>query len=266
VALADETLEEIVSQRTWLEAKVFRRLAALLGQSTGHLRDVANLVAMHTGRVAVELGTRRAELMTLCVRAFNSYLRTTINDKDMRTAYYLQNQYRLVAERLLEIHDTAGVDEIAAHFEYYGQLAYRAGLSFLLETAAHDIAQLIGAALRTHDAAVDGLLDRLLDLDQEVREEAQEESLLGVRRAQIRMATVLIHGGHVERARRIAQDLKLERWERLERLRDGMLRDERAQYWELIDRGMNFAYLAPELRPHLETLFGWIRREPAAAQ
>ena len=259
VALADESLAEMAADGTWLEAKIFRRLVALVGQSAGQLRDVANLVTIHTQRIAVELGSRREALMTLCIRAFNSYLRTTLNARDMRTAYYVQNQYRLVAEHLLETRDSVRAHEIAGHFEYYGQLAYRAGLPFLLETAAHDIAQLVAAALDTHDAVVDRLLDRLLDLDQEIREEAQEESLLGVRRAQIRMAALLIHRGQTERARRIARDLELERWERLQRLREGLLKDERLQYWELIDRGMNFAYLPPELRPHLATLFEWIR-------
>src|SRR5690606_10377368 len=160
------------------------------------------------------------------IRAFNSYLRTTINGHDMRTAYYLQNQYRLVAEHMLEDPDPARVGEIAGYLEYYGQLAYRAGLPFLLETAAHDIAQLIAHALDARDAAVGGLLAGLLDLDQDVREEAQEESLLGVRRAQIRTAALLIHRGQPERARRIAEDLEHERWERLERLRDGLLRDQ----------------------------------------
>jgi hypothetical protein len=199
--------------------------------------------------------------MTGCTRAFNSYLRTALNGQDMRTAYYIQNQYRLTAEALLAVPDPARVDEIAGHLAYYGQLAYRARMPFLLETAAHDLAQLLVAALGRDDRVIDTLLDRLLDLDQEVREEAQEESLLGVRRAQIRIATVLIDLGQHERARRIARDLALERPERLQRLRQGLEQDERPQYWELIDRGVNFAYLAPELRRHLPLLFEWIAAE-----
>ncbi|HEX7037083.1 MAG TPA: DUF2254 family protein [Pseudomonadales bacterium] len=261
VALADETLEEIATHGVWLETKVLRRLVALVGQSTGQLRDVANLIAIQTRRLAVGPGLRRPELMTVCVRAFNSYLRTALNAKDMRTAYYVQNQYRLVAEALLAVPDAARVEEIAGHLGYYGQLAYRAGMPFLLETAAHDLAQLLAAALDRDDAVVDALLDRLLELDQEVREEAEEESLLGVRRAQIRTATMLLARGQHERARRIARDLAPERPERLRRLRHGLETDERPQYWELIDRGMNFAYLAPELRRHLPTLFDWIAAE-----
>lgn len=42
------------------------------------------------------------ELLELCIRCFNSYLRTTINARDPRTTYYLMNQYRLLAECLLE--------------------------------------------------------------------------------------------------------------------------------------------------------------------
>lgn len=261
VALAAENLEEIEARGIWLETKIFRRLASLVGQSTGHSRDVANLVAMHTQGIAVDVGMERAEIMTLCIRAFNSYLRTTLNAHDMRTAYYIQNQYRQVAERLLAADDPRGVDEIAGHLAYYGQLAYRAGLPFLLETAAHDVSELIRAALiqdARDETLVDRLLERLLGMDQEIREEEKEESLLGIRRAQIKMGALLIHLGEMDRARRIAADLAHERRERLERLREGLLTDERPQYWELIDRGTNFAYLAPELRPHLAVLYGWI--------
>ena len=60
------------------------------------------LIGINTQRIASELGPGFPELLELCLRSFNSYLRTTINARDPRTAYYLMNQYRIVAERLLQ--------------------------------------------------------------------------------------------------------------------------------------------------------------------
>jgi hypothetical protein len=47
--------------------------------------------------------------------------------------------------------------------------------------------------------------------------------------------------------------------ERLEGIRTNLMTEERAQYWEFTDRGVNFGYLVPERRPYLDTLFGWLR-------
>ena len=57
-----------------------------------------------------------------------------------------------------------------------------------------------------------------------------------------------------ERVSRIVEDLKDEKIERLEGIRDGLLSEERQHYWEFTDRGVNFAYLVPERRQYLDPL------------
>ncbi|MDH3643454.1 MAG: DUF2254 domain-containing protein [Gammaproteobacteria bacterium] len=261
VALAAQSIEEIRNQGLWLETKIFRRFLSLLTQASGNSRDVANLIGIHSQRIAVALGSKRPELLTLCVRAFNSYLRATINAHDPRTAYYLMNQYRMVADHLIDTDQNDAALEIAGYFHDYGQLAHGMGTSFLLETAAHDLGQLVERAVRSDSPLIDALLECVLELDQEIKEEYHEESLLGVRRTQIQLATLFLQLGQEDRARRIADDLKGERLERLERLRAEMLVDDRDQFWELIDRGHNFGYLAPDRREFLEPLFVWLRGE-----
>ena len=199
------------------------------------------------------------EMLQLCMRAFNSYLRATINASDVRTAYYLMNQYRDVAEHLMSKGQNEIVLEIADHLGEYGQIAHEAGLSFLLEAATHDVVQLIEFAVTEDGDCVDALLDVLLELDQEIKEESQEESLLGVRRSQIQLVTLFLMLNQTARAQRIIEDLRGERLERLIRLREGLKNDNRPQYWELTDRGANFRYLPPERRPFLEPLFEKLR-------
>lgn len=255
VALGADTLADVRRQRIWLERKVFRRYLSLMGQGAGHARDVANLIGIHTQELACRFGGERPELLALCMHTLNSYLRACINARDPRTAYFLMDQYRLVGEHRLRHDDAASAVTVAGFLREYGQIAHKMGISFLLETAAYDVTKLIEVALDTGSPGADPLLDCLLSLDQQIREESHEDSLLGVRRSQIQLgARLLAHGDHA-RAERIAADLAGERPERLERLRQGLLQDDRDQFWELMDRGGNFAYLAPELRPFLAGLF-----------
>lgn len=255
IALADNSLQKIEADRIWLETKVFRQLFALMTLCAGHARQVANLISIDTTRLTIELGDRDTHLLALCMRTINSYLRATINARDARTAYYVMNQYRQVAEHLLQSGRVAQGLEIAGYLREYGQLAHKMNLSFLLEAAAYDVMQLIEFALRYQDASVDRLLDVLLELDLEIKEERLEDSLLGVRRSQLIIAAKLKEQGAQARFERVVADLRQERLERLERLRDGLLTDEREDYWELMDRGSNFGYLAPELRPYLLDTF-----------
>lgn len=261
LALAPSALSQIDSDGTWVEVKIMRQYLSLMGQSVPNSRDVANLIGINTERIATMSIDQSPQLLDLCIRCFNSYLRTTINAGDPRTTYYLMNQYRLLAEGLLEKEMNERVMEVMNHFQYYGQLGYETGQTFLLEAAAHDIAQLLEQSVRTASPLVDDLLALLLELDQEIKSETQEESLLGVRRIQIQVATLFLRMGDEERARRIAADLKQEPLERLLRVHDGLMTEERPQYWEFTDRSVNFGYLAPERRRHLGTLFGWLSEQ-----
>lgn len=255
IALTEDSVEQVAADRIWLETKVFRQLYSLMSQSAGHARDVANLIGINTNLIACDLGGGNPALLRLCVRAFNSYLRATINARDARTAYYLMDQYRDVAEHYMTVENGALVLEIAGYFKLYGQTAHQIGLSFLLDAAAYDVVHLIEKAVHTGSPCVDGLISVLLELDQEIKEEYQEDSLLGVRRSQIQLATLFLKLGDEARVARIVSDLKAERMSRLNRLRQSLEHESRPQYWELTDRGANFSYLAPDRRQFLAPLF-----------
>lgn len=264
IALAPDTMAEVESHGLWLERKILRRYLSLMGQSTGHSGDVANLIAINTQLIASSLGAERPHLLELCRRTFNSYLRTTINARDPRTAYFLMNQYRVLGERLLHQGRQQDAVKVADYLGEYGQLAHRAGLTFLLETAAYDVMQLIEEAVNLGSPALDPLLDRFLQLDREVRADDPEEAgQLSVRRAQIQLATLFMQRGDERRADLVVADLSEENPERLERIRVGLLNDDRPQFWELLDRGANFRYLAPERRAYLAEIFRRLQRRAA---
>ncbi|MEM1231811.1 MAG: DUF2254 family protein [Pseudomonadota bacterium] len=123
ISLEADALSGINQEGLWLELKLFRQLTALFAQAVPRMRDVAQVIAIRTRELAAEqpLGTA-VPLQRLCLQAFNSYLRTSINARDPRTSYYLLSQYRALAQQLALQGERALTREIAQHFQYYGQL------------------------------------------------------------------------------------------------------------------------------------------------
>jgi len=258
VSLAPSALNEVREMQLWFEVKIMRQYLALMDQTVLETRDVANLIAINSQRIGVVALKSGPALLGLTIRCFNSYLRTTIRAEDWRTAYFVMNQYRLLAIELLNHQSLKEVSEIVEHLRYYAIFGHNLGNSFLLEVAAYDMVSLIEEAVTQKSPVVDDLLDRLLELDQEIRDESHEASLLSVRRAQIQLATFFLEHKDEARARRIVEDMKDETSERLQVVRETLMTEDRSQYWEFTDRGVNFSYLEPARRPYLDTLFDWL--------
>ena len=152
-------------------------------------------------------------------RFFNSYLRAAVNAHDLRSAYYVLDQYRLLGEATLAAGDTRRTLEIAGHLRFYGLLALELGQSFLLEAVAYDLARLVEHAVETGRPEAAALLDLFLGVDREPDSPEQEERLRGVRRAQVQLATFFLARGDEPQARRIFEDMKHERRERFSAVR-----------------------------------------------
>jgi hypothetical protein len=257
VALDPTTLDRVARRRTWVELKILRQFQALFGDALHQMRDVAHLVAVHTRRMtlaAFEAGD--AEAGRLCIRFLNTYLRAALNARDVRTGFHLLHEVRLLAEALLDAGHHERAVEVAGSIKFYGQVAFAAQIPFLLETAAHDIGALIERAAERHAPSEEALLAVLLDVDREPDgTRAQETSLRGVRRAQVKVATWYLAAGRADRARRIAADLHGESPQRLAALRADLEAVTDEEYHEMSDRGVHFDWLPPERRAHLAAFF-----------
>ncbi len=256
VSMSPMVIEDVHTSGSWVEVKIFRQYQTLFTSSLNRARDVCSLIALNTRRIAEHgVDGELDMLLGLTIRFFNSFLRAAINSGDLRTGYYLLNQYRLLAEGLLRRGLPRRVPEIAEHFRYYGTISYNKGQPFLLEAVAYDLTQLILCALDCGHGDVDLLLGLLLEVDRESKSDAQEESLLGVRRAQVQLAVRFLAAGEFERVDRICADLATESRHRLIEVRDELMAEDRLHFWEFTDRGINFAYTAPEHRRLLPKLF-----------
>jgi hypothetical protein len=263
VSMQADVIRSIEAQRCWLEMKVLRQFQMLYGETLNRMRDINYLIAINTRKLAENaLRTGQRQTAVIAVKFLNTYLRATLNGQDVRTAYNVLNQYRLLAEFALmnEAHDE--VVEAARRFKYYGQLGFSIGLPFVLETAAFDLCRLNELAFDLSSPCRGELLAIFLEVDKEAEEgHALEASLRGVRKAQIKLATYYLTKGETEAARAIFEDMKNEVKGRLASIRKELEAIESPDFWEISDRGVNFDYLEPDRRNMLETFFNWFEME-----
>jgi hypothetical protein len=258
VGMAPESVDELSEQGTWLEWKIMRQYQTVFNESLNRMRDIGQLVAINTRYLGeAALAAKDEDVLALITKFFNTFLRSTINLRDVRTSFNVLHQYRLLAEQLLHANWNQRTMEVARYFKYYGQLANTGGLSFVNETAAYDLCTLCELAHDKKFTLELELLDTLLEVDKDPETEAQEKSLRGVRKAQIKLATFYLVRGAEKLARRVWRDMEHEAPDRLRSIREEMLQVREKDFWEVIDRGYNFDYLEPERRVQLEVFYSW---------
>lgn len=137
VSMAPEVLRDVSQRRYWVEMKVLRQYQTLYNEALNKMRDINYVVAISTRRIG-ELAMRQKndELVDLVVKFFNTFLRATINARDVRTAYNVLNQYRLFGEALLDYGNGSRAVDVARYFKYYGRLSFDQKQPFVLETVA----------------------------------------------------------------------------------------------------------------------------------
>src|SRR5690606_40203067 len=209
-SMAEDSVAELESSRTWYEFKVLRQYQSIYTEALGTMRDINYVIAINTRHLAeraLELDEREA--LQLSIKFFNTYLRATLNQGDVRTAYTILNQYRMMAEAVLRSGDSATALAIANHIKYYGHVSYQKRLAFVTETVAYDLGALCEVAHDLGAAVEDQLLAAFLEADPKTSEgEVQEASLRGVRKAQLKLATYYLVSGSEELARRVWEDMR----------------------------------------------------------
>ncbi len=263
VSMDAQVLGEVAARRIWFEMKVLRQYQMVYAEALNHMRDIAYVIAINTRLIAEEAARQnQIELLHLSMKFFNTYLRAAINAKDVRTAYNVFNQYRLLAQSLLGWKRGAYSVEIARYFKYYGLISFSSNLPFILETVAYDLCTLNETALDCDSPVMDDLLRIFLRVDKESEGEVQEASLRGVRKAQVKLATYYLLKGDIARARQVYEDMAGEDPMRLASIRDELFGVQSSEYWEITDRGSNFDYLPKERKLKLQEFFSWFTGLP----
>ena len=157
ISVAPAVLDDIEATRTWLDVKILRQYQTLFSHSLNDARDICNLIALNTTELALYGLGKRSGLLQLSLRFLNSFMRASINAKDLRTAYHLMNHYREVAQRLMEAGDEKTTIAVAEYFKYYGQIAYNVGQPFLLEAVTYDLTKVLERAVEVDSPMVDSI-------------------------------------------------------------------------------------------------------------
>lgn len=261
LVMAQEHLQKLEADHVWLEWKILRQYQAIFNDAINRMRDIGQLIAINTRYIGEEaLKHRDDKILGLSLKFFNTYLRAALNNRDVRTAYNVLHQYRQLAEAILRKGSGDEIVDVVGYFRYYGQTANQLGLSFITETAANDLCQLCEAAYQVNFKDQKRLLDTFLDVDKVPENEEEDRALRGVRKAQIKLATYYLDMGADELARYIFEDMESERSERLQSIREEMLSVIERDFWEVSDRGVNFDYLEPSRREHLNTFYSWFKQ------
>jgi hypothetical protein len=262
VAMDPESLQDLEQRRTWVEWKVMRQYLGIYNEALANMRDINYLVAIDTRYIGeAAAAAKDGELIQLVYRFMNSYLRAALNARDVRTAYNILNQYRLLVEAMLR-HGSAGAAvEGVRHMFYYGHVSFDMKLTFVTETVAYDVSTLCQVASELELAQEDEILRMFLELDRPLRVSSQETALLGVRKAQVKLAAYYLsqdRANSEQKARLIAKDMESEPAERLVSIRKALEGVTSKDFWEIIDRGRNFEFMPEKQRARLPEFFGWL--------
>ncbi|PRP91819.1 hypothetical protein ENSA5_52560 [Enhygromyxa salina] len=290
VSLSDEAVDDLRNRGTWLEWKILRQYQMLYGEGLERMKDLCYLIAINTRRLG-EAAARHGDLpaLDLAIKFFNTYLRATINANDIRTCYNILHQYRQLGEFVIEHTDTNPEDlildqplsmtstltvtigapagdlselerrglEIARYMRYYSGIAFSRNMAFITEVIAHDVGALCARAFHADTQFHDELLATFLRVDDSTETETSDTTLQGVRRAQVKLATIYMLHGAESLARRIQADMKNEPAERMRGIWQHLSALRTREFWEVNDRGSNFDYLSDEQKGQLPVFFSW---------
>jgi hypothetical protein len=259
VAMDPESLRDLEARRTWVEWKVLRQYLGIYNEALVPMPDINYLIAIDTRYIGEAAGRKSDdELIELVFRYMNSYMRATLNAGKVRTAYNVLNQYRKLVEAMLtQGHHKFAVDGVR-HMNYYGRVSYDMKVTFVTETVAYDIGALVQLAHAVGAGVQDEMLKLFLELDQPMRVKKQEAGLIGVRKAQVKLAAYYLDKGEEAKARLIADDMSGEPPERLVLIYNQLRSVTTKDFWEIIDRGRNFEFMPPRQRDQMKTFFDWL--------
>jgi len=248
MGMSNEAMRALEASRTWVEMECLRQVELLFLSALAKASDLVGAAC----QVLREVGLRAARdgetpVLELATDFFHSFLRATINARDVRSAYHVLYQYRLLAEALLEdAPDTVG--EMAQRLCYYAGVVVQAGLDFVAETIAYDLGTLCHKAHDRESAAFESVMGALASLP---HKNLAGQPLKGVHKASLILAAQLELAQDARGAALLAPVKGLSHDVRAGVFSD-LLDEPPQRFWEVTDRLVNFDYTPPELRAAIE--------------
>jgi hypothetical protein len=261
---SDQIVAEVNRAQTWFAYTIMSSFVDMVGLTPVHRKEAVHAIAVATrdvGIAAIQEGD--SEVAELCVRFFNTYLRSAINRSAPTFASGIMNEYRRFAIGALEWRPDLAI-EAAAHLLRYGRHFDEAGMPATLGAAAEDVADLAIEA-RARDPQVSLQLARLLvrnllDLGPNARPIGLNGLFKGVAKLsfwamatdQKDVARVLVEGIAAAPPDFVAAAL-----DRMESMQNGL-------FWEVNERVIAFDWVEQPLRAEIPRLRAAVRRAKAS--
>ena len=230
------------------------------------MRDINYLIAIDTRYIGEAARRRRgrASSSSWSFRFMNSYLRATLNARDVRTAYNVLNQYRLLVEAMLrtgngddralegvQAHDLLRRTQLRheAHLRHRDRRVRRRPRSASIAQRARRARKRTTMLARCSSSSI----SRCARSSQETG-----AARASARRRSSSPATTCSPGEERRRAT-IADDMA-RRAARAAARRSASSSSASISkdFWEIIDRGRNFEFMPPEQRECMKTFFSWL--------
>ncbi|MCZ6646023.1 MAG: DUF2254 domain-containing protein [SAR324 cluster bacterium] len=257
IAISSEFFDEIAERRLWVEARGFMDMELIFGLALRTMPDANSAIGANTRELCITaIENEDAEAAYLCVEYFNTFLRRSINDNNVRAVFSLLYQYRRLAEYLLPKQLQLG-EEIAGFINYYGQQAMRVGMPFLKVAAAMDIGILLRHGYALNVSPMDRMLEDFLSIGESPDLHDIAFAHEGVRKAHVILAAHLMaQGKSSDHLQRISDSLRRESPAWLENIKTALLNVTKQKFWEITDRGgINFEYIEPKLKDALSKFY-----------
>lgn len=253
-------LERLRTKHTWFEFKVFRQYQTIYNEALGNMSIVNYEIAIQLRKNAEKAASTKngKHILGIAIKFFNTFLRTTINNKDIRTTYTILNQYRSLAIFLLRNDHGDLTLNMANYMKYYGHVAHEKKLGFITEIVAYDIGEICEKAHQLAHPIEKPLLETFLEVDPcHVQDRIQEKALQGVRKAQIKLASYYLVHDDETKARAIWKDMHNENQTRLESIKKELLSVNIKEFWEISERSEDFDFLQDSQKTKMEEFFTW---------
>jgi hypothetical protein len=243
--MSNEAMEALEASRTWIEMECLRQVELVFLASLPKAPDLVG-TACQVLRVVGLRGAYENDLPVLGLTTdfFHSFLRATINRRDVRSAYHVLYQYRLLAEELLK-RTPGAVGEMGKRLAYYADAAVQVGLGFVAETIAYDLGVVTQRAREQESEAFGPLLAAFLSLPKQT---LTKRPLKGVLKASVILAARLTMAGDTDDGGRVLEPLKTAEDETRREVFADLLDNPPERFWEVTDRLINFDYTPPDVR------------------
>ncbi|HTJ44548.1 MAG TPA: DUF2254 family protein [Kofleriaceae bacterium] len=246
VGFSAEALDMLSENRTWFEMKCLLQLSLCYQQALGKASDTVSSISDATRVIATRAAERGDdEVLHLCVRFFNNYLREGIKSRNVHAVYDVYHQYRLLARDVLS--RPALVEAIGRHFLYYAEMARMYGLIFAPQLVAYDLGYVVRRAYEGKCGAGSTLLDETLDIPHR----KDGDVLTMVVKAKLILGAFFVEIGRPGEAERVRANLADVPASVIARATRDLLAAE-VVFFEVTDRQINLEYVPPERRAPLE--------------